>query len=545
MTFTGTPPESPQHVRLLGEREIEESLKSSETLELLRPPLIKSNPSRKKHKDSGDSFADFIVKLAKSISESFVMIQNNTKEAATKVSDTTKVVLNDIQEWHEQKKKPKLNNETALNIHNFRNPLSILLEHGCQACILSSSDQHITFLLTNIILNPSGKNKHEFNDPTQLKSLLQMSFIPCHKQLVSKTDPQSDPFYNQKILTFLSKYRFDLTSQPESDSSFFKAAPRKFMTPKDRVIFISNRIVPTNKPHASSEKGISTFHTTEGFDVELISPASNFHIKSAMCIPKLRLVQETAQLFQQVTLPFIKTAKETTDPATSHSYNLAVTNDYIMTIDTSWTSHPDTSKVPEDTWYQHPAVNELHCITIAKDTRIATLRDLRASHIAMLKAILSDGYKVLQDRYGVQKDQLLVYVCYQPKYHRFKVHFSALENSATTNVEEYHLLTDIIQNLKFDGEFYAKRTLCYRLNEADDLYQRFQNHKITTLGDLSTPDSDCIAPDEEKNSNDTTNSDKTFSDETIQLTSDEKLIDKPTQVSDTQSNKSDDDWVDV
>ena len=444
MTLTGNPPESPKKILLLGERENEELIKSSETVELLRLPLIESNPSRKKHENGHDSFADFIVKLAKSISNSFLMIQNNTKEAATRVSDTTKVVLNEIQEWHEQNKKPKLNYGNAFNIHNFRNPLSVLLEQGCQACILSSSDQHITFLLTNIILSQSGKNKHEVNDPTQLKSLLKMSFVPCHKQLVSKTDPKSDPFHNQKILTFLSKYRFDPTSQPESDASFFKAAPRKFLTPKDIVISISNRIIATNKPHASSEKCVSTFHTTEGFDVQLISPASDFHIKSAMCISKLRLVQETAQLFQQVTLPFIKTAKETTNhhlttkttgPAAGHSYNLAVTNDYIITIDTSWTSHPDPSKIPDDTWYQHPAVNELHCIAITKDTRITTLRDLRATHIAMLKAILSDGHKVLQDRYGVKKDQLLVYVCYQPKFHRFKVHFSTLENSATTNVE--------------------------------------------------------------------------------------------------------------
>ena len=107
MTFTGTPPESPQKIPLVGERQDEECKLSSEALQLLQPPLIKSNPSKKKQEEGHDHVADFIVKLANSISESFVMIQKNTKDAATKFSKTTKIIVTDIQERCEEKKKAK------------------------------------------------------------------------------------------------------------------------------------------------------------------------------------------------------------------------------------------------------------------------------------------------------------------------------------------------------------------------------------------------------------------------------------------------------
>eukprot|EP00957_Ditylum_brightwellii_P206859 15350289-Ditylum_brightwellii.AAC.1 len=85
--------------------------------------------------------------------------------------------------------------------------------------------------------------------------------------------------------------------------------------------------------------------------------------------------------------------------------------------------------------------------------------------------MLEVGPKVIQSIYGIAKDQLRVFVHYQPQFYHFHVHFTRLENDVGCQVEKAHLLADIIQNLELDSEYYAKRTLVYKLSLKDKLYK--------------------------------------------------------------------------
>lgn len=48
---------------------------------------------------------------------------------------------------------------------------------------------------------------------------------------------------------------------------------------------------------------------------------------------------------------------------------------------------------------------------------------------------------------------------------------SRLRNTFGAEVERAHLLLDVIQNLETDGDFYARRTLQFRLRANDELFK--------------------------------------------------------------------------
>ncbi|XP_069470293.1 m7GpppX diphosphatase isoform X2 [Ambystoma mexicanum] len=82
---------------------------------------------------------------------------------------------------------------------------------------------------------------------------------------------------------------------------------------------------------------------------------------------------------------------------------------------------------------------------------------------------------VIQKQYGVNKSQLRVYLHYQPSYYHLHVHFTALGYDAPgTSVERAHLLSDVIQNLGLDPQYYQRRTLTYALREDEPLLQKFR-----------------------------------------------------------------------
>ena len=144
--------------------------------------------------------------------------------------------------------------------------------------------------------------------------------------------------------------------------------------------------------------------------------------------------------------------------------------DFIINIDTKWRTHPPPLTTPRNEWYNHPSTVDLYCLGIAKASDVSCLRDLRSKHIPMLQSMQSQGLNVIQKVYGVAKDQIRVFVHYQPQFYHFHVHYTRLENEVGCSVERAHLVTDIIQNLELDSEYYAKRTMSYKVKRCTEIH---------------------------------------------------------------------------
>jgi len=113
-----------------------------------------------------------------------------------------------------------------------------------------------------------------------------------------------------------------------------------------------------------------------------------------------------------------------------------------------------------------------------KERGIRTLRDLTGAHIPLLKSILDQGKAAIAETYGVEGNQLRIFVHYIPQFYHLHVHFTRLWNDAGVQVERAHLLEDIIQNLESDDDYYAKRTISYKLPVNDRLKIWMDEHPL-------------------------------------------------------------------
>jgi m7GpppX diphosphatase len=321
----------------------------------------------------------------------------------------------------------------------MKSPKSVLNAPACEAQTLSVSDQHATVLVKN--------------DEQADRALVKLTVMPFHREVFQASE-------SNKILSFLNNYDFSLTSESGAEYSYHNAVPKKH--------FLSRFLRASTLPASMG-----------AFKVELISPASDRQVQRAMPSPGMVLIEETPELYATVTKPYIQSIidggslswiENVVSGKKERERLLLDKEDYVLNVDTKWRSHPDASAVPRFEWHGHESVTDLYCLAIVKDGGITSLRDLNSRHIPLLQSIVNDGSEAIEKIYGVQRNQLRIFVHYQPQFYHFHVHFTRLWNEVGCQVERGHLLSDIIQNLQMDGEFYSKRTITYKLPMNDRLY---------------------------------------------------------------------------
>mmetsp|Transcript_18185 Transcript_18185/g.46562 ORF Transcript_18185/g.46562 Transcript_18185/m.46562 type:complete len:346 (+) Transcript_18185:46-1083(+) len=227
------------------------------------------------------------------------------------------------------------------------------------------------------------------------------------------------------------------------------------------------------------------------FAVEVIAPASEKQIARSRPQPGVFVV-ETAALYRDVVKPYI----DGLDPAATAwignllnlskerermLYNDTSSRDtgFLLNVDTKWKSHP---QCVEDTtarrkWRGHSSVKDLYCLAICHRTDIRSIRDLNASHLPLLRHILTQGTKTVCDVYGVAPHELRVFVHYQPQFYHFHVHFTLLRDTLGCQVERAHLLQEVIESLEADGTAYQRRTLYYQLQANDKLLAKIRQSR--------------------------------------------------------------------
>jgi m7GpppX diphosphatase len=335
------------------------------------------------------------------------------------------------------------------------------------AIVLSVSDNHATVLL-----------RSSTTDGGSVRSLLKMTVVPTYRnELASSTKKFAgveelesapvDESSSQGILDFLKNFDFSLTSESGAEYSYYTATEKMWW---QKNLVFSSLLAPPK----------------EAFKVELISPASDRQIQRSLPAPAMSLVEETPEIYESIVKPHVDRLIE----GGSLSWIQNVVNgmkeverlllnkdDFILNVDTKWKSHPDAKTTPREEWLGHKAVDDLYCLAIVKDGSVTSLRDLRGRHIPMLGAILKQGREAIEGIYGVRSDQLRIFVHYQPQFYHFHVHFTRLENELGCQVERGHLLSDIIQNLEMDSDYYAKRTISYKLETSSELFSLLQKRR--------------------------------------------------------------------
>ena len=341
-------------------------------------------------------------------------------------------------------------------------PESVFQAPGCVAEALAVSDQHLTLLLTNT---------------EEVRSLLKLTVVPTHRDILHHegSEETKQQAISTNILSFLSSYQYSLTSESGAEYSYYNATPQIPFSLAGLLRTVQSYLGYTSSPPSSSQ-----------FKVELISPASERQIQRATPAPKRVMIQETPTLYHTVAQPHIQSIidggslswiQNVIDGTKEKERLLLDSADgFVLNVDTKWRSHQDAMTVPRSDWYQHPSVEDLYCLAIVKDGSLRSLRDLTAAHLPLLQAILTQAPATIRTIYGVEVDQLRIFVHYHPQFYHFHVHFTRLENEVGCQVERGHLLTDLIQNLQWRSDYYQQRTLTYKLPVTDQLYAKMEEY---------------------------------------------------------------------
>ena len=208
-----------------------------------------------------------------------------------------------------------------------------------------------------------------------------------------------------------------------------------------------------------------------GIMATMICPANEVDVAKYTHQTK-HFVRETAALYTAVTEPFVRALPP---KQLAWVWNIL---DHEKEVESIIDETEHYVMVPDTKWDQSDA-KQLHCLCIAKDRGLHSLRDLRGSHLPMLRHTLAAGRAALLRAHGVLASQLRVYVHYLPSFWQLHVHFALISCGgavAGTSVGKAVLLEDVIDNLARDGEYYATCSLSYAVGENEPLFGRLREH---------------------------------------------------------------------
>ena len=121
-------------------------------------------------------------------------------------------------------------------------------------------------------------------------------------------------------------------------------------------------------------------------------------------------------------------------------------------------------------------ISSLYLVALVRDQSIRSLRDLRRQHIGLLAGIQAEGEKVAQEKWGLGKGSLRMYVHYQPSY------CTCSEDSLVKNTNPYsdHFHVHIV-NASYVGHMGMVVGQAHLLNDIISLASLYECLSPSTL----------------------------------------------------------------
>lgn len=211
--------------------------------------------------------------------------------------------------------------------------------------------------------------------------------------------------------------------------------------------------------------------------INLVYPCTEKHIKK-YSKQGVRFVTETPAIYRDHVHPYMQAQREA--GRLNWVFNIIEGRKEVDDViyRTPYGEDPEEGflLLPDLNW-DRKTVDALHLLGLVERRDIWSLRDLRKKHVTWLRHMkdkfLETTTKVFPT---IERDQLKLYVHYQPTYYHFHIHIVhvALEAGATQAVGKAVGLDSTIEQLEAmhgDDEAGMDRiTLCYTLGEASDLW---------------------------------------------------------------------------
>jgi hypothetical protein len=182
-------------------------------------------------------------------------------------------------------------------------------------------------------------------------------------------------------------------------------------------------------------------------DSEYYVTSNNYHPRERK-VGTIRIAMETAEDYQLVSLP-------QTPPWITAIFDGSAEKEEILLLTEQFYVLPDPK------WDRKP--QNAYLLAIFKDSNLKSLRDLRAHHIPLLEGCIDVVSGWMTDKYGLDRDEIRIFIHYPPSAWRLHIHFQALnaDNSLGSNVQcgRAHLLQTVIYNLSIADNYYRDASL--------------------------------------------------------------------------------------
>ncbi|RDL30712.1 uncharacterized protein BP5553_10057 [Venustampulla echinocandica] len=224
---------------------------------------------------------------------------------------------------------------------------------------------------------------------------------------------------------------------------------------------------------STSEEGLSDLK------INLIYPCTAQHIKKYSA-QGVRLVRETPAIYLSKIKPYIESKRA--DGRLNWVYNIiegkTEAEDVIYRTPLGSAGDEGFLLLPDLNW-DRKTMASLHLLALVERRDIWSLRDLRKSHVKWLREMrekLLDATVKCYAEKGIEKDQLKLYVHYQPTYYHFHIHIVhvALEAGATQATGKAVGLENIVETLEhMQGDEDAgmeSLEMHYTVGEASELW---------------------------------------------------------------------------
>lgn len=205
--------------------------------------------------------------------------------------------------------------------------------------------------------------------------------------------------------------------------------------------------------------------------INVVCPATETHVRKATRQEQV-MVRETPELYQSAVKPYI----DAFPPSRTKWVEEILTG--RSEADKVLHSGADFMILPDMKW-DLTTVAALYLVAIAQDRSIRSLRDLRGSHLPLLKAIRDESERIVKKKWNLTgKGSLRMYIHYQPSYYHFHVHIVNANYQGGVlgmTVGQAHLLDDMISLLEIDANVFEKMTFSYSLGDQHELLRRIQS----------------------------------------------------------------------
>ena len=161
---------------------------------------------------------------------------------------------------------------------------------------------------------------------------------------------------------------------------------------------------------------------------------------------------ETAQMYSENINNIIKADKEwiynIIDKVSEQDSIIYENNDIIMMPNLSWKNNN---------------IKDLYLLVIFKDKNLYSVRTLNNKHIDMLERTRENIYNMLEIKYGLTKQNVMMYFHYKPSVWQLHLHVINIASQQIHNnkLPRSHLLNTVINNIKIKTDYYETVDLEY------------------------------------------------------------------------------------